>query len=891
LLLGRELHSNYGSSIDGLDIPVVVLKARQPEVLGIYRRLAGWDNAPSSFLPQPSPEVLDQWVATFGGDPYLPETTTDLIAFSAAVLDRLPELMKGHWNLTEQHAVDAIRVHYLDKLKPEEANNLMRLAALSELDFSLPQEALISQFASFKTTSRRLGLVFQVKAGGYTHYRLAHTALGRLLLKASYKPVDVGKELRAVALAYPFTGFAIARRLQALGQVKQAKAVLTEMMEHPECLLELGACHYLYFAIQQISMLDVADLADLAKVFSHEDSHDRLVRMALATPLQFLKNFLAYAERTKELKPVFALLADPLADPDNRKALIGRALDTPFGDLKAFLAYADRAKELKPVFAVVAVALAHTDNRKSLIWRALASPPHSLKSFMIYAERTEELNPVFAIVATALTDKDNRKDLIGRVLASPLHFLKDFMAYAERTDVLQPVFSDMLGELADPNNRKVLILRALVSPLGDLKNFMEYVGRTKGLQPVFTDVADALAGLDNREVLIRKALATPFHFLRNFMAYADQTKELKSVFVVVAGALVDPGNRSTLIGNVLATPLDFLKDFMVYAEQTKALKAVFDVLVGELKKPENSKLLAKSFVSAPLEKLVAVLRTETAAELWQTVLEAVDTAEWQRDRLLETSPKVEAFISFYKCCVSCGKPELAVAPALNIVRHPSSQNWHTPVIGLHHLSHVLRLAVDVSTAETVRFLDVVATADWVDEQIEHGAKTGGLAGALFSLAIVLPEQQRRYFLRPALELRVRRELAAFRPGDYFVLADGISLLGAAALLGLRIETIPLTRPETMDLNTIVKLRKSLPEQTGIGPLQGQLWCGLRELSRLCSGLGAIPADEAETILKHWREADTGESGKSLPQPIRQNNAVMIAWLERCQAAGWRLIST
>ena len=41
---------------------------------------------------------------------------------------------------------------------------------------------------------------------------------------------------------------------------------------------------------------------------------------------------------------------------------------------------------------------------------------------------------------------------------------------------------------------------------------------------------------------------------------------------------------------------------------------------------------------APLDKLVAILKTVTTNELWETVLEAVSKAEWKRSRLLEDAP-------------------------------------------------------------------------------------------------------------------------------------------------------------------------------------------------------------------------------------------------------------
>jgi len=98
LLLGRELRTGRGSPIDGLPIPTLALKAQQPEVLGVYRRLA-WRLTGETAPSEPRPQVLDTWVATFGGNSASPDTTTDLIAFSAALLRRMPALLKRDWTL------------------------------------------------------------------------------------------------------------------------------------------------------------------------------------------------------------------------------------------------------------------------------------------------------------------------------------------------------------------------------------------------------------------------------------------------------------------------------------------------------------------------------------------------------------------------------------------------------------------------------------------------------------------------------------------------------------------------------------------------------------------------------------------------------------------------
>jgi len=179
LLLGRELHSERGSPIAGINIPTLTLRAIQNEVRGVYRRLV-WRMTETEAIPEPPPEVLNSWVMTFGGNPASPDTTTDLIAFSAALLKRLPDIISQKWSLTVEDAVDEVREAYLKKLDNGEIRNLMRLAVLAEYEMFLTEKALADPRKGFDVAGRKMGLVFRGQAGAkgqYVQYRLAHTAL------------------------------------------------------------------------------------------------------------------------------------------------------------------------------------------------------------------------------------------------------------------------------------------------------------------------------------------------------------------------------------------------------------------------------------------------------------------------------------------------------------------------------------------------------------------------------------------------------------------------------------------------------------------------------------------------------------------------------------------
>ncbi|MGH8645583.1 MAG: hypothetical protein ACREX4_14445 [Gammaproteobacteria bacterium] len=285
LLVGRELRTRQGSSspIKGVDVPTVTLRAQQEEVRGVYRRLAS-RQVPADSIPEPPSDALDQWVKTFGGDPHSPDTTTDLIAFSAAVLKRMTHLLKQQdWTLKEEDAIEEIREAYLKKVKSSgEIRNLMRLSALADLEFPLHERALTDQWAGFDVTSRRLGLVFREEVGAddrHVRYRLAHTALGRLVMKAAPEEyqVDQAQEQLAVALAQPYSGFALVHRLSAVGQSERAAEILAKLMEEPTRLLDLGSLSYWHNTLRQIQRLDAALLTGVRGIVEDPANRARLI--------------------------------------------------------------------------------------------------------------------------------------------------------------------------------------------------------------------------------------------------------------------------------------------------------------------------------------------------------------------------------------------------------------------------------------------------------------------------------------------------------------------------------------------------------------------------------------------------------------------------------------
>jgi hypothetical protein len=800
LLLGRELHSGRGSPIAGLDVPIVTLKARQAEVLGVYRRLVH-RRTRSAAIAEPPPEVLDRWVRTFGGDPALEGTTTDLIAFSAAVLKRLPDLLSRRWSLSEADASDEIRESYLKKLSDGETHNLMRLAVLAECELFLSEDALFDRRAGFDVATRRLGLVFRAQSGGreqYVRYHFAHPALGRLFLTSGYEPVDVENEQLLIAFAHPYSGFVLAHSLMVAGLPTRARTILTALVADPGRLLEVPHLGNLLNGVRLVQQLKAAALTEIDHA---------------------------------------------LADRHNRGRLVECALRTPVGDLQAFLVYADETTELKEVFDALCAELGKRENRSALLERTLLTPLHFVPSFLAYARKTDGLKAVFDALCAELGKRDNRSRLVECALLTQRH-LQTFLAYAEKTDELKTVFDALCAELGKRENRSRLIERALATPLADLQGFL---------------------------------------------GYAEKTNELRAVFDALCAELGKRENRSGLVERALVTPLATLQVFLGYAERTDELKAVFDALCAELERSENRSRLIGRLATTKLGQLASILSMDTAQDLWNAVLLDVDRIEWTLIRLRIGEDDIDAFIAFQRLVTAKGLPDLASAPALALIRRSDPTVWHRPGIGLHHLSHVLRCAAGASDTEIRVFLERVATPEWIDDQVRTRASTGGLAGSLHALSKALPPDSTECFMRPCLRDRVIRELTISAPGDFGAWADCFSLLGAAADLGLRIDSVATHWPGLTDLAAILELRAPSPEWTKIGPLQIQLWLGLREMARMRETAVLVSPEYGDLVLTLWRATYDGEGDRPPSSYRREANAGMISWLESCRANGWHLV--
>ncbi|MCM2477849.1 hypothetical protein HGO38_30860 [Rhizobium sp. CG5] len=627
LLVGRETRTAKGSSIEGLKFEALSLRARQAELRGVFRRLA-LRSYTGGQLPEPPEAVLTNWLRTFGGKPENPKTTADLIVFSAAVFRRMRDLLHGRWRLTEADAVEQVRDVYLGALSPPETANLARLCVAERLEIAIEPEVLAFQMAALTMCNTKLGIVFRDETGGRRHsirYRLAHPALGELLMAGMENVIDRMSVILEMASVSARFGGDAASRLMSAGQLEDAQAVMLTTIDKSEKFLGL----YSFFEVESILRLAKRLKIELPESFDHRlaakgRNSGKFEEIAFQTQFDHLVSFLRYAEES--LPAVFNALSSALADAKNHPQLAGVALDTQLDHLVSFLRYAKES--LPEVFTALSSALANVENQQQLAEVALETQLDHLVSFLRYAK--ESLPEVFTALSSALANVENQQQLAEVALETPLEHLVTFLRYAEKP--LPTVFDTMSSALQDAKNQQQLAEVALDTPLDHLVSFLRYA--KESLPEVFTALSSALANVENQQQLAEVALDTPLENLVSFLRYAE--KPLPTVFDTMSSALQDAKNQQQLAEVALETPLEHLVTFLRYAE--KPLPTVFDTMSSALEDAKNQQQLAEVALETPLQHLVSFLRyaEKPLPTIFGTISSALEDAKNQA-QLAETA--------------------------------------------------------------------------------------------------------------------------------------------------------------------------------------------------------------------------------------------------------------
>ena len=320
-----------------------------------------------------------------------------------------------------------------------------------------------------------------------------------------------------------------------------------------------------------------------------------------------------------------------------------------------------------------------------------------------------------------------------------------------------------------------------------------------------------------------------------------------------------------------------LASFLEYAE--RKLPSLSKILTDRLGGQRLLILLQELACRAPLDSLLKFLQTVAIAP---AVVLAIDRDEWDKSRSVDNSEQPSYFPALSGVLRRLGKPELAEAPARALISAAKPQHWHVSGLGLHHLSHVMRLGRMVGTETVLRFLVRIVTPAWLERQYGK-APSYGIAAALFGLWGYHEQSILDHFRIEALKSRVTAEMKSLNTLTPENLSSALQLLGCSALIRVCVDKSQVGWPNADQVREAIRFAAPRGEMVTIGHIQIQFWLGLREIARMWPGRITVQAELGNQVLTLWKNS-TGYTDK-------QNalNVWMIDWLERCAQSGWMLI--
>jgi site-specific recombinase XerD len=627
LLLGRETRDRGGTGLAWLPITPVMLRAREAELQGVFRRLVerNGTGADSEVSAPPVPRAkLSAWLNTFGGDPDDPAATADLILFSAAVQQRMGELLAGDYRLTERDAADEVLKHYLRPLPNEERENLLELSVFQKLEITLDSRYLLNPISGFEHSIKDLGIVFEISLFKYRykHFVSAHSSLSQLILvaaneNASYEMSVFAQHARLSERA----SRKLVRGLLKAGRSDEAEKIQSIMMRSCDAYRDATIISWLQMFRSASASQDQEAVADFAAWVTGPNCEPILTVAAVKSPLHFLAHFLRYLEdaKSKELKSLHSRIASSLAAETNASALVANAVKSPLNDFTTFLRYLEGAKaaKLRGLYTSIASALANETSASTLLTNLINRPVEQITTFLRYLEsaKAEKFRDLYTSIASALAGETNARMLAANAVRSPLHFLATFLRYLEgaKAERLRGLYTSIASALATETNASTLAANAVRSPLNDLTTFLRYLEGAKAakLRGLYTSIASALAAETNASTLAANAVRSPLSDLMTFLRYLEGAKaaKLRGLYSSIASALATETNASTLVVNAIRKPINDLATFLRYLEGAKAesLRGLYTRMASELAGETNASMLAANAVKSPVEHLTHFL--------------------------------------------------------------------------------------------------------------------------------------------------------------------------------------------------------------------------------------------------------------------------------------------
>jgi hypothetical protein len=576
-LLGRDVSVSYSRGtalpLDDLRENILPLTVGLDDLAGVYRRLVQRTNSPTNDCCNPPHEVLQDWHALFGGD---------LIAFSAAVVNRREQLLQDEWQLQAKDAEEYISETYLEEASDLEKLNLLRISVLAQLEIAAPSEVIEA-----KNVKRflRNGLVHVSKHGQekkYKRYRLIHPGIGNLLIAASHKANGFTLEqFCLIAVQHPFCGMYIASRLESIGFDQEAISILKHIIELEGWVVEtliLPGISYFPQNIERLICLEVLSRSEIDEgiitALEKSENHDTLVKTTFQTPLNFWRTSLTYTKSNL---------------PKTHTAIIS--------------------------------ALEKSENHDTLVKRTFQTPLNFWRSFLTYTK--SNLPKTHTAIVSALEKSENHDTLIKVVLQTQLGNLTSFLTYTKSN--LPKTHTAIVSALEKSENHDTLVKRTFQTQLGNLTSFLTYT--KSNLPKTHTAIVSALEKSENHKILFEKILCTPLEHLAFFLKYVD--KNLSPLSKILDKWLIEPGTIDSLAKISCKSPLDHLLNFLNFLDESLSSKIVLSI---NKETWDRCRLSGKSeqptYFHSIAEKFQALKRLELAHAPAHVLIRAAEPQHW-----------------------------------------------------------------------------------------------------------------------------------------------------------------------------------------------------------------------------------------------------------------------
>lgn len=613
----------------------------------------------------------------------------------------------------------------------------------------------------------------------------------------------------------------------------------------------------------------------LSQIFVSEQYKKALLATALRSDLGTLKSFLMHA--SAHLPGVHEALAQAFVSEQYGKELVATALRGHLRALALFLRYV--RVHLPEVHAALSQALVSEQCKKELVATALRGHLGAVTSFLRYTHK--DLPSVYHAMVRTLSAKESQEPLRDAILRTEPEYLVSLLKFSQKLipSLHQTVVATMVAE-----QKELLVRLTHRTPLDHLASFLDYL--RKSVPQLYGAVSQALTSEESTKRLLAAAFQTQSNNLIPFLVYVRA--QMPSVHDALVEALLSESGRREMVKQgmletVLRTSLANVTPFLRYMREH--VPAIHDALVEAMLSENGRQEMIRAILESDIDQTVAFLAhaRDFVPGLVGHLLDGICADDWRgaRSSRCALPNEATAFVSLSRALGSVARYDLLAVTAEWILEtldlSESSESFH-----LHHLSSLLFHGRTCDRVVVTTFVERALSKPWLKQRYQS-VYAGSVARSLCSIWQYHP-QVIGLLHHPELLHRLRRELFMLHRFSGEELVGSLRFLGVADLLGVPTPKLNNRWPREDTLLTAASEASCVPDEiVGITVVLSQLWLGLRTMMRLRGEPICVPAVKGQHLLDMWHAAEAET------ERMQTFNDWMIAWLERCAEAGWRLL--